>query len=65
MDIHGPGIPGPCVFLECGDFAITFTFAASKQRAYTNTGLLNDTKIVTRLQETGDSRVAVTGMDHK
>jgi hypothetical protein len=48
MDIHGPGIPGPCVFLECGDFAITFTFAASKQRAYTNTSLTNDAKILAR-----------------
>jgi len=65
MDIHGPGIPGPCVFLECGDFAIMLTFAASKQRAYTNTSLTNDAKILARSWETGDNRVAVTGIDHK
>ncbi len=44
MDIHGPGIPGPCVFIECGVFAITLTFTASKQTCYTNTGLTDDTK---------------------
>ena len=22
MDIHGPGIPGPCMSLECGDVSI-------------------------------------------
>jgi len=49
MDIHGPGIPGPCIFLECGDFAITFNFVPSEQRCYTSTGLTNDTETVTRL----------------
>jgi hypothetical protein len=65
MDIHGPGIPGSCIFLECGDFAITFNFVPSKQRCYTNTGLSDDTGTLTRSQETEDTRMAVTGMDHK
>ena len=65
MDIHGPGIPGPSVFLECGDLAITFTFAACKQRCYTNTSLTNDAKILARSWEIEDNRVAVTGIDHK
>jgi len=65
MYIHGPGLPGPCMFLECGVFAITLTFAASKQRCYTNTSLVNDTKIPTRSQEIEDNRIAVTNMDHK
>ena len=47
MAIHGPGIPGPCMFIECGDFAIPFTFAASKQRCHTNTSLTNDEKTPT------------------
>ena len=48
MDIHGPGIPGPCMFLECGVFAITLTFAASKQRCYSNTSRTNDAKMLAR-----------------
>ena len=44
MDIHGLGIPGPCILLECGVFAITFTFAASGLRCCTNTKLTNDKK---------------------
>jgi hypothetical protein len=44
MDIHGPGIRGPCMFLECDVFAITFTFTTSKRKCYTNTGLTDDTK---------------------
>jgi hypothetical protein len=65
MDMHGPGIPGPCMFLECGVFAITLTFAASKQSSRTNTSLTNDAKMPTRSQEIEDNRIAVTNMDHK
>jgi hypothetical protein len=65
MYIHGLGIPGPCIFIECGVFAIMFTFAAFKQRCYTNTSLINDAKTLTRSQKTEDNRVAVTGMDYK
>jgi hypothetical protein len=53
------------MFLECGDFAITFTFAACKQRCYTNTSLTNDAKILAQSWEIEDNRVAVTGIDHK
>ena len=65
MDIHGPGIPGPCMSLECGVFAITFTFTASKQISCTNTWLTDDKKTLTRLQETEDNRIAVTSADYK
>ena len=65
MDIHGLGTPGPCMFLECGIFAITLTFTASKQRCHSNTNRTNDTKILARSQEIEDNRIAVTNMDHK
>ena len=65
MCIHGPGIPGPCMFLECGNLAITLTFVASKRRCYTNTSLVNDAKMPTRSQEFEDNRIAVTNMDHR
>ena len=65
MDIRGPGIPGPCIFIECGIFAITLTFAASKQRCHSNTNRTNDTKILARSQEIEDNRIAVTNMDQK
>jgi hypothetical protein len=65
MYVHGPGIPGPCMFLECGVFAITFTFTASKQSSRTNTSLTNDAKTLTRSQEIEDNRIAVTNIDHK
>ena len=65
MYMHGPGIPGPCMFLECGVFAITLTFAASKPSSRTNTSLTNDAKMPTRSQEIEDNRIAVTNMAHK
>jgi hypothetical protein len=48
MDIHGPGIPGPCIFIECSDLAITLTFTVSKQRRDSNTSRTNDTKLLAR-----------------
>ena len=65
MEIHGPGIPGPCIFLECDVFAATFAFTASRQISCNSTRLTDDTKILARLQETEDNRVLVTGMNHK
>ena len=53
------------MFLERGVFAITFTFTASKQSPYTNARLTDDTKTLTRSQETEDNKVAVTGIEYK
>ena len=63
MDIRGPGIPGPCIFIECGNLAITFTFVPSKQGRWTGAGLANYAETLACSQELEDNRITVTGTD--
>jgi hypothetical protein len=65
MDIRGPGIPGPCIFIECGNLSITFAFVPSKQRRWTGAGLTNYAETLACSQGPEDNRTTVTGTDHR